>query len=814
MKKNLVRKSEQIVRITLLLILLTQFHGALKSQFSNVKDLRQQIKSGTYNKNLIVPKGVLVVCKNATVKFGTGYGIIVKRGGTLYLDNCTITHANDNFTNPNSINKCGDYWKGIFVEGSPDTTQEVQYRKTCNLLENCVNYKNGGLDSAWGIGDYWDNNPFTHYQGLVYARNARIRQAVIGINLGDLKNGQSNHVEPDGTQGGGLLIATNCKFSNFSNSAISFAPYNKFSNLSFLENDTFECASMVSSAGFVSMRGLISSFNTFKFSIYGNCFLRSNTSKWTFDKGIDFFNCFASIYNCKFQNLTQGIFMNTAVVSLSKSIEVFNNSAVDCNNFFEGWDSDLSSVFDNIISVKNIANLSYRFASNVLFNCKDATIRNNQIRASNPATNMNSIGICIGAKSSNPPKLPRNIICFGNSITGLSNAIAHDQDARGNIPDCNVLKCNVLFTSSIFDIGHSNNLYNFPVNFGSKNNPLSNSFTLVSQTSNFKNLWSNNLAYNYYYNSNNMKYNPYTSAVISKFAGANISNACQVAYLEKVQIRERCVGIKNPITLKDKIPNALFGRKNLDSSGNSKWDYYLAKSKYLQIFQKNLQDISIDYSDTLKSLYISKIDTLLETIPDTSDYFYYSAFHYLLHNNISRWNNLKSQINGLLPMHSELNYLTDYIEIVKSLTDSNFNNRNNSNIHNLLDTIANSNSWVSGKAKALGCYLYGLNCSMPMANYGDTSNLQMFDSIVYNFGPNPFDNNFTISVTNKYSSIKSVQLSIASFSNITPFYNNIINVLPGTTATINISTNTWASDNYALLLSYPNYYHSEIIYKP
>ena len=98
MKKNLVRKSEQIVRITLLLILLTQFHGALKSQFSNVKDLRQQIKSGTYNKNLIVPKGVLVVCKNATVKFGTGYGIIVKRGGTLYLDNCTITHANDNFT--------------------------------------------------------------------------------------------------------------------------------------------------------------------------------------------------------------------------------------------------------------------------------------------------------------------------------------------------------------------------------------------------------------------------------------------------------------------------------------------------------------------------------------------------------------------------------------------------------------------------------------------------------------------------------------------------------------------------------------------
>ena len=234
----------------------------------------------------------------------------------------------------------------------------------------------------------------------------------------------------------------------------------------------------------------------------------------------------------------------------------------------------------------------------------------------------------------------------------------------------------------------------------------------------------------------------------------------------------------------------------------------------MQIFQKNLQDISIDYSDSLKSLYILKIDTLLETIPDTSDYYYYSAFHYLLHNNTSRWSNLKSQINGLLPVRSELKYLTDYIEVVKSLTDSNFNNRNNSNIHDLLDTIAISNCWVSGKAKALVCYLYGLNCSPSMANYGDTNSLQMFDSISYNFGPNPFDNNFTISVTNKYSSLKTVQLSIASFSNITPFYNNTINVLPGATAIINIPTNTWASDNYALLLSYPNYFHSEIIYKP
>jgi hypothetical protein len=72
MKKNLLYKTQQIVSTTLLLILLTQFHNLLKSQFTNNTDLRQQLKSGTYNKNLIIPKGVLVVCKNATVKFGTG----------------------------------------------------------------------------------------------------------------------------------------------------------------------------------------------------------------------------------------------------------------------------------------------------------------------------------------------------------------------------------------------------------------------------------------------------------------------------------------------------------------------------------------------------------------------------------------------------------------------------------------------------------------------------------------------------------------------------------------------------------------------
>jgi hypothetical protein len=53
MKNNIICKTQQIISTTLLLILLTQFHSALKSQFSNYTDLRQQLKSGTYNKNLI-----------------------------------------------------------------------------------------------------------------------------------------------------------------------------------------------------------------------------------------------------------------------------------------------------------------------------------------------------------------------------------------------------------------------------------------------------------------------------------------------------------------------------------------------------------------------------------------------------------------------------------------------------------------------------------------------------------------------------------------------------------------------------------------
>jgi hypothetical protein len=374
----------------------------------------------------------------------------------------------------------------------------------------------------------------------------------------------------------------------------------------------------------------------------------------------------------------------------------------------------------------------------------------------------------------------------------------------------------VLFLTSIYDIGHAYGLQLFPTDFGSYKNPLSNTFTLVSSSANFKNLWLNKLTYKYWYNTDKIVYTPQaiTNPVITTTPGVVKKYPCDIQFIQNTKEKVPCSVIKTPITLKDKLPQFLFGRKNLDSIGNSVWDYNVAKSKYMQIFQKNFQDISFDYSDSLKSLYILKIDTLLETIPDTSDYFYYSAFHYLLHNNVGRWNNLKSQINVLLPVHSELKYLTDYIEVVKSLTDSNFNNRNNSNIHNLLDTIANSNSWVSGKAKAISCYLYGLNCISPMINYADTTLIPVTDSISYTFGPNPFDNNFTILVTNKYSITKTVQLSIALFSSITPAYFSTNNILPGTTAIINIPTNTWSSDNYALLLSYPNYYHSEIIYKP
>jgi hypothetical protein len=262
------------------------------------------------------------------------------------------------------------------------------------------------------------------------------------------------------------------------------------------------------------------------------------------------------------------------------------------------------------------------------------------------------------------------------------------------------------------------------------------------------------------------------------------------------------------------IPPDMFGRKNLDSVGNDTWDYYLAKSKYMENFQQNFQALSENYSDTFKAEYISKMDTLLETIPDTSDYYYYSAFHYLLHNDSIRWSNLKTEINSLLPVFTELNYLIEYVEILKTLTDNNFDSAYITSIQNSLDTIKASNGWVNQKARSLYCYLYNQGCFDPLQNYGDTTNFQIGDSIIYTYSPNPFNANLTLVLTNNYSTSKNIQIDIAPFTASNIIYNNSVSISAGNTITLNIPTNLWASDYYALMLNYTGYHHSDILYKP
>jgi hypothetical protein len=795
----------------------------LFGQFTPNPNLRQTLKSGTYGKNLIVPKGVLVVGKNAVVKFKTGYGLIIKEGGTLYLENCIITHENDDFINPNKINKCGEYWNGIFVEGNPNASQDVQYRKSCNLLAACISLFYPGVDSFYGMNDCWNVDPTTHIQGLLYMKNTVIRRAVVGISLGDIRNNVSNRVDPAGPKGGGLLISKNCKFSNMHNAAISFAPYQKFPNLSKIEFDTFECASRVGyhSGGRKSMNGIIAAFNTFSFPIASNYFFRSNTSSWEFPTGIYFDDCYSSVNKNKFQNLTRAIFMFGGNVSLKKTIEVYGNIATDCNQMFTIWSMDIASVYDNRITVKDVGNvgLATRFAVGGTYSCKDITIRKNQLRPSNPNTVMNSIGITMGGYLSGGSVLPKPKIihCYGNTVIGLANSFAHNEDSRGNIFDCNTFNSNISFVSSSYDVGHTSPyLPTFATSYGSSKNPLSNTFTSPVLNSTFKNIWSNTSSYNYIYNPVSSAFDPQTrSPILTKTPGWPRNNPCPAVYPVPLLVKEPCPPkIKPPIRLDSLIPQAMYGRKNLDTVGNDTWDFYVAKNKYMQLFQQNLQALSADYSDTFKTLYISKIDTLLETIPDSSDYYYYSAFHYLLHNDSTRWSNLKTEINPLLPLHSELNYLTDYIEILKTLSDNNFDSAYVLSIQNSLDTIKVSNGWVNQKASALYCYLYNQGCYDPMMNFGDTTNLQSGDSIVYNYSPNPFNANLTLTLTNNYTTTKSIQIDIAPFTSSTVLYNNSVSIPAGNTVTLNITTNTWPTDYYALLLNYTGYYHSDILYKP
>jgi len=793
----------------------------LFGQFTANPNLRQQLKSGTYGKNLIIPRGVLVVGKNATVRFKTGFGIIVKEGGTLYLDHCMITHEYDNLTNPSEINTSGNFWNGIFVEGNPNASQTTVYKKTCNLLEACVDYQNQGTDSTFGMNDCWNADANSHIQGLVYMKNTVIRQANVGISLGDVQNNFTNHhANPNGPKGGGLLIAKNCKFSNMYNAAICFAQYTNFLNLSRIEYDTFECATRRRFVGFNSMKGIMAAFNVFSFPITNNFFYRTNTSLWEFRTGIDFNDGDASIYGNKFQNLGSSIFLWQSSVSLKKPTEVYRNIATDCNKIFTLWSMDLACSYDNKITVKDVSRLptNNRFAVSNMYNCKDVTIIKNQFRPSNPNTQMNCIGItmgCYGPWSFRAVKINE---CYGNTVIGLANAFSHDEDSRGNIVDCNTFDSKTSFTGSIYDIGHTVNFYApvFAKSYGSQKNPLSNTFTSPVVNSTFKNIWSNTTSYNYIYNPARSDYNPSNrSPILTKTPGWPNSNPCKVVYPEMILVKDPCPPkIKPPIPLDKVISPAMYGRKNLDTVGNDTWDYYVAKSKYMQKFQQNLQALSADYSDSFKTLYISKIDTLLETIPDSSDYYYYSAFHYLLHNDSTRWSNLKAEITPLLPAHSELNYLTDYIEILKTLSENNFDSSYVQSIKNSLDTIKISNGWVNQKASALCCYLYKQGCFDPFTNYGDTSNLQAGDSIVYSYSPNPFSANLTLTITNNYSTTKSVQIDISPFTSSTVLYTNSVSISPGNTVSLNITTNAWASDYYALLLNYTGYHHSDILYKP
>lgn len=66
---------------------------------------------------------------------------------------------------------------------------------------------------------------------------------------------------------------------------------------------------------------------------------------------------------------------------------------------------------------------------------------------------------------------------------------------------------------------------------------------------------------------------------------------------------------------------------------------------------------------------------------------------------------------------------------------------------------------------------------------------------------------FLILIITKY-------MKFTPFTSSTALYTNSVSISPGNTVTLNITTNAWASDYYALLLNYTGYHHSDILYKP
>ncbi len=177
----------------------------------------------TFNGNIIVKSGVVLVMKCGVFKFNANKCIRVELGGRLRLFNSTLTQVADN-SNANSVtlNRLNN-WLGIQINGNPNIPQQTI--STCENAPVCSSMSNT-RDSSYS--DHGASD-----QGELQMHKSKIRYSNFGINMGPFQ--PSNSVLQNQ---GGLLIARECSFENNYYYHINFHQY-MFLNKSIITKNQF-----------------------------------------------------------------------------------------------------------------------------------------------------------------------------------------------------------------------------------------------------------------------------------------------------------------------------------------------------------------------------------------------------------------------------------------------------------------------------------------------------------------------------------------------------------------------------------------------
>ena len=149
-----------------------------------------------FNCDLVVESGAQLILNNLTAKFTDGAKIIVKRGGTLRLNNSTAT----------SLSCPNERWPGIQLEGqthasNTPTNLQGNLRIYSSAVENAkVGVRTGRFDDPLnGLGDP------AYYGGRVLAYNSMFKDCIVGARI------ERHHAN---TLGGGAEQPNQSLFSN------------------------------------------------------------------------------------------------------------------------------------------------------------------------------------------------------------------------------------------------------------------------------------------------------------------------------------------------------------------------------------------------------------------------------------------------------------------------------------------------------------------------------------------------------------------------------------------------------------------------